>query len=240
MSIESGWLTVAEASELTGVSERAIRRLLDAPANAARTRRETRHTATGTRQATVLAVELVEEIRRERGETPAGNTAQDRHNAAQDGAPSENGGTNAAPAVEEHGATVPEGGEKAAQDSGTHAERGETPANTGTNAAQTPDPTERLIVALETQIEELRRDKEAWRAQAEEANRNAAQATAALREYLRAQPRAITEGTATAPESPQAPAISPDGVALVEQRTAPQIAQKREAQPLWKVVLGIR
>ncbi len=62
----------------------------------------------------------------------------------------------------------------------------------------------RLLAQMEREIERLERDKEAWKAQAEEANRNAATATAALREYIKATPRAITSGAAdSAPEPPK-------------------------------------
>lgn len=233
MSIERGWLTVAEAAQITGVSERAVRRRAALPENAARTRHETRNTATGERKATVLAFELVEEIRRERGATVALNAAKDGRTVAEGGTKTEEQGATVAPEVEECGETPAEGGENTAQG-------GRTQADTGKNAAQAPEPTERLISALESQIEELKRDKEAWRSQAEEAQRNAAQATAALREYLRAQPRALTEGTATAPEATAAIEISPDEPTPAIAGKAPQIADKREARPLWKVMLGVR
>lgn len=78
---------------------------------------------------------------------------------------------------------------------------------TGQNGAtdRTSDElTVRLLAQMEREIERLERDKEAWKAQAEEANRNAATATAALREYIKATPKAITSGAAdSAPEAPK-------------------------------------
>jgi outer membrane murein-binding lipoprotein Lpp len=233
MSIESGWLTVAEAAQITGASERAVRRRAALPENAARTRHETRHTATGERKATVLAFELVEEIRRERGETLALNAAKGGGMVAEGGTQTEEQGATVAPEVEERGEAPAGDGENTAQG-------GETVAERGSNAAPVADASERLISALEREIGRLERDKEAWRSQAEEAQRNAAQATAALREYLRAQPRALTEGQATAPEVATASEIAPDGVALAESVNVAQIAVKREGRPLWKVILGIR
>jgi flagellar biosynthesis GTPase FlhF len=69
---------------------------------------------------------------------------------------------------------------------------------------QSDELTARLLAQMEREIERLERDKEAWKAQAEEANRNAATATAALREYIKAMPKAITSGAAeSAPEQPK-------------------------------------
>jgi hypothetical protein len=87
-------LTVAQAAELLGVSERRLRRALALEENAARTVAGTRRTVTGTRRVTVLPPALVADLRacfeRETAlptpETERG--ANGDTNAAERGAPS--------------------------------------------------------------------------------------------------------------------------------------------------------
>jgi hypothetical protein len=86
----------------------------------------------------------------------------------------------------------------------------------------------------------LKEENRFLRGLVEQRDRDAAELRAALREALKAMPKALTEGTATAPEAPISFAISADGVAHTEPVKAAQIAVKRDARPLWKVVLGIR
>jgi hypothetical protein len=56
----------------------------------------------------------------------------------------------------------------------------------------------------------------------EQLQRDGAETRAALREALKAMPKALPEGTAPAPQSPEATAISPDGVAHTEPSSGPQ------------------
>jgi hypothetical protein len=77
---------------------------------------------------------------------------------------------------------------------------------------------------------ELARERELnsfFRGQIEEGNRNSAELRAALRKALEAMPRALTTGTATAPEAPISTAISHDGVAHTAPVKAAQIAVKQ-------------
>jgi hypothetical protein len=59
--------------------------------------------------------------------------------------------------------------------------------------------TRELIAEKDARIEDLRAQIDAWRLQAEAANRTAAEASAALREALKAMPKAITAGNESAP-----------------------------------------
>jgi hypothetical protein len=89
-STADDWLTVSQAAAALGISERRLRRWLDAPENAARkaagSRQEARRTRTGTRRAALLAPSLIEAARMdlleresgtEHGEKTARNPAPD-------------------------------------------------------------------------------------------------------------------------------------------------------------------
>jgi hypothetical protein len=137
-------------------------------------------------------------------------------------------------------------------------ERNRKGSNNGFIKPETPTEPERKRGGSETELEmvreQLQRERELnafFRLQIEEGNRNAAELRAALRKALEAMPKAITSGAAeTAPEATTATAISPDeptpasvGKAPqipVSVGKAPQIPVKREARPLWKVILGVR
>ncbi len=96
------------------------------------------------------------------------------------------------------------------------------------------------------QVERLEKEVEFLRAAVEQHQRGEAELRAALREALRAMPKAITEGTPNAPESLRAPETLPAVVSRVERDKAPKIGLNRgarsdkEPRPLWKVMLGIR
>jgi hypothetical protein len=86
----------------------------------------------------------------------------------------------------------------------------------------------------------LKEENRFLRGLVEQRDRDAAELRAALREALKAMPKALPEGTATAPPSPVSTAISSDEPTPASAGKAAQIAVKREARPLWKVVLGVR
>lgn len=66
-------LTVAQASQHLGISERTLRRLLRDPKMAAKTQAEHRHTRTGQRRAVLLSPELLIEIAEFLGRTCSEN-----------------------------------------------------------------------------------------------------------------------------------------------------------------------
>jgi hypothetical protein len=83
------------------------------------------------------------------------------------------------------------------------------------------------------------------RAALEARDRDAAELRAALREALRAMPKALEQSTlsAGASEAPQGTGHAQSTVSGTNTGTtpnAPQTSYKREARPFWKVILGIR
>ena len=113
-----------------------------------------------------------------------------------------------------------------------------------------------LLREKEARINDLRAQVESQKLQIEAANRQAAEATAALREYLKLQAKALPGGTANGePQSEsstrndaaissqndaQATQNKPRGKETSETKNVSQKAVRREMRPLWKVVLGIR
>jgi len=103
---------------------------------------------------------------------------------------------------------------------------------------------EYLREALQRERETSAREREIadqWRAQVEAANRQASEATAALREYLKISNRAImppaNESAHNALDLAEMPQTGKQA------RPAANVAQggtRREARPLWKVILGVR
>ena len=105
-----------------------------------------------------------------------------------------------------------------------------------------------LLREKDARIDDLREVIESQKLQIEAANRQAAEATAALREYLKLQAKALpvanqleqfgTEKSAqNAAQATKNDATSKD---LSSTRNVPQNATKREMRPLWKVILGVR
>ncbi len=83
------------------------------------------------------------------------------------------------------------------------------------------------------------------RAQLEARDRDAAELRAALREALRAMPKAIEQGTLSggsnqAPQAPRGAQSTLSGDYAPVPPNAPQTGYKREVRPFWKVFLGIR
>jgi small-conductance mechanosensitive channel len=108
-------------------------------------------------------------------------------------------------------------------------------------------------VALEVELlrDALRREREAtarereiadqWRAQVEAANRQASEATAALREHLKLSAKALPSPDETsAHNAPQSAQTSETGKEARPLASAAQSGTRREARPLWKVLLGVR
>lgn len=184
-------LTVAEAAAFLGVSERTLRRLLALPANAARTRRETRRTATGARTITLLPAELIAELAacfeneqarqhptanggRNTGRTVAGTPAE--HRQTQAGTPA---GQDVPPFQPEQDGPQEAASEIRTPDAGPEEEqwqehRQNGGANTGRTQAEGELPPfqgtalvpvyERLISEKDARIEDLQKALEAERA----------------------------------------------------------------------------
>lgn len=105
-----------------------------------------------------------------------------------------------------------------------------------------------LLAHLQAENEYLKSQVDAWRLQAEAANRTASETAAALRKALDAMPRAIeapadalsestTQRGSTPQEAPQS------GKAANHKGSTPSARNSRhsrEMRPLWKVILGIR
>ncbi len=97
-------------------------------------------------------------------------------------------------------------------------------------------------------VSQLQSENAFLRAQVEAANRQAAEATAALREYLKMQARALPEPTSSTRNdaetsrdvSTETPQISAMGKEPQTTKSAAQIKARREMRPLWKVILGVR
>jgi hypothetical protein len=106
------------------------------------------------------------------------------------------------------------------------------------------------VLAAENQMlrEALQRERETgdqWRAQCEAANRDAAEMRAALRKALEAMPKQIeareySQADNGAQNAQEAPKSSAAAIVSGAQKNTAQSAPRREARPLWKVILGIR
>ncbi len=102
-----------------------------------------------------------------------------------------------------------------------------------------------MTVAL---LSQLQSENAFLRAQVEAANRQAAEATAALREYLKMQAKALPEARSstrsdaeTSRENRQeAPINAATGKQSQDEKSAALIKARREMRPLWKVILGLR
>jgi len=112
-----------------------------------------------------------------------------------------------------------------------------------------PDARADLLAHLRTENEYLKSQVDAWRLQTEAANRTASETAAALREALKAMPRAIEAGSGSTASSGSTPTrenateAAQSGEPIQPARStpnAPQRTPQREMRPLWKVILGIR
>lgn len=98
----------------------------------------------------------------------------------------------------------------------------------------TPNDATRDATGVTLLIEQRDRDRAEiafLRGLVEQRDRDAAELRAALRKALDSMPRALTEGTASAPESPRAPKPAPDVVLPVARSDGPEIAQERDEWP---------
>ncbi len=101
---------------------------------------------------------------------------------------------------------------------------------------------ERESAMLREALQRERANADQWRAQVEAANRDAAELRAALREALRAMPKAIEarEYSQVAQDAPQQPKTTSADTKTTGTGKRPSAAARRDARPLWKVVLGVR
>lgn len=250
------WPTAKEAAARLDCSERAIRRAIAQPENAAQTRRETRRTSTGDRETTVIAPELLEKLAKERGantgRTPAGKAAQH--------------GANAAPMLE-----TPADGQAPPLEHRQEAilytaEGGATPAERGANAAQAEEhrqnaaPSDEEKARLYEEVRFLRARLESRDEAENDLRRQIADVTQALlrEQQAHAEARRLHAGTMQtaqmlpAPiidgqqDAPEAPTGTPRSQTATNTPTAPNGAQKatqryrRPARAFWQVLLGIK
>jgi len=102
-------------------------------------------------------------------------------------------------------------------------------------------------------VSQLQSENAFLRAQVEAANRQASEATAALREYLKMQAKALpgptdettssstrNDGETLREDTPQAPLNAATGKVSQDAKSAAQNNARREMRPLWKVILGVR
>jgi hypothetical protein len=261
-----GWLTVAQAAKQTGLSERAIRRAVKLEKNAARTQAGRRQTHTGTRQATFLAPDLVSELAEEHRQNAAALAAQDGANtgatvaddtetpanAADVLAPGTvNTGTTPAldgdtrtntgnPAQAEHGKTLAQVGTTVADSGAIPAEHGATvPERGGYFIPQRDESTLELLDQLRSENAFLRAQVEADRLQIEAANRSAAESAAALREYIRKQPKQLTAGGEDGPRTaPGAPPLADRAHEAGRAGERPQGRPQAKRRGLWSWFMG--
>jgi excisionase family DNA binding protein len=105
-----------------------------------------------------------------------------------------------------------------------------------------------LLVEKDERIADLRAVIESQKLQIEAANRQAAEATAALREYLKLQAKALPETTSSTRHEgetsredwQEAPINAATGKVPQDAKNAALIKARREMRPLWKVILGVR
>jgi uncharacterized small protein (DUF1192 family) len=110
--------------------------------------------------------------------------------------------------------------------------------------------TRELIAEKDARIADLREQIDAWRLQAEAANRTASETAAALRKALDAMPKALPDASTPNAEktgredAPQAPIITPGDVSPVAQKQAAQLRAKPRKLTAWQRIggriLGIR
>jgi hypothetical protein len=97
-------------------------------------------------------------------------------------------------------------------------------------------------------LSQLQSENAFLRVQVEAANRQAAEATAALREYLKMQNKALPDaqsstrydGETSHNVGAETPQISATGKVSQTTKSAAQNNARREMRPLWKVILGVR
>ncbi len=184
------WLSVNEAAAALGVSEKTVWRRAKAGEITARK-------VAGARGGLVWKIAL-----NPTGQTETGTDNRNGQKSA---------GTDTAPVIH---AQTDRTNRNAQPDTGTDKnDRDGQPTGHGDEMAA------RLLAQLEREVERLERDKEAWKRQAEEANRHAATATAALREYLKAQPKQLTSAT----EAPISSDKARDVVAPLATNFAPEM-----------------
>lgn len=197
------WLSVSAAAAACGVSEKTIWRRAKAGEITARK-------VAGARGGLVWKIAL-DSTGQPTGQTEIGTDKRDSQPDNRNGQKS--AGTDTSPVIH---AQTDRTNRNAQPDTGT--DKSDRP--TGQPSGHGDEMAARLLAQLEREIERLERDREAWRKQAEEASRQAATATAALREYIKAQPRQLTSGAQleqvgtaaqTTPEAPISSANQPGG-----------------------------
>lgn len=214
------WLSVSQAASALGISERTARRRCESG------KLEARLVATESGQAWQIAAAAV-------------------NGAATGAAKTPEGAAIAADRVRPHFKS--ETGEGA----DTAANSGEGAANTAAIGAAIGAATFQSAPPLENPLEMLRdalereRDQNAFlRGLIEQRDRDAAELRAALREALRAMPKAITAGDmsthAAAHDAPQARENSETGKAARPSANGQEGGKTGKSRPLWKVILGVR
>jgi hypothetical protein len=218
----AAWLTVAEAAQAIGVSERTLRRWMRATEHRqqteAGTRAERRQTNTGERDATVLAPEFIEALRKyfedqERARSGAENTGREARQKAGTNAGSKSGTTEA----------QTEAGTQAADDAPPLQSTLNTPGEmlTPANDMKLAVVYERLIAAKDEQIISLTARLEALEAalQRSQENEARAQTLQAMQPgqstLARQQPTSEEkeEGEAAEPaQRPPGPTLPPPGI----------------------------
>lgn len=121
-------------------------------------------------------------------------------------------------------------------------ENSERPQNDAANVAAM------LLREKDARIDDLRAQVESQKLQIEAANRQAAEATAALREYLKMQAKALPDGQSSTRNDAEtsrdvgieAPINAAMGKVSQDAKNAAQSKARREMRPLWKVILGVR
>ncbi len=117
--------------------------------------------------------------------------------------------------------------------------------NDATKHDSSHDTTGKLLAHLQTENEYLKEQVNAWRLQAEAANRQASETSAALRKALDAMPKMIEAGSGSTPtegreNSLQTPPSGEPARPTGKTVSASQRQTSREMRPLWKVILGVR
>lgn len=123
------------------------------------------------------------------------------------------------------------------------------PERAAKNESVRPTENNALLIAEKNErIADLRAIIESQKLQIEAANRQAAEATAALREYLKMQAKALPEsisstqndGKTSRENASQQPINAAMGKVSQDIKNAAQNNARREMRPLWKVILGVR
>ncbi len=121
----------------------------------------------------------------------------------------------------------------------------EQAANDGEQVTRTDANVRALIAEKDARIEDLRGQIDAWRLQAEAANRTAAETSAALREALKAMPKQLTAGNRNEPiEAAQGAQSTQVKETSATVKQSPQNGTQRKTLTAWQRVaarvLGIR